>query len=200
MAVYSYPLAQTTPITIAAGADFATETTLALALTAIGTTNINTGNINTQITNFDRNSGAASANTLRTVLATRHEAVGTPLSFRLSDGTDFLTCGAIAASQKSFATAAKALDTVSLIVGWDTANSVHKELAVTATGEAKTTNTDITDRLSGSLVNVKYDNIAVAYNALNDVYTYKLAAATVKTVTITYTDATKTVISTIAAV
>ncbi len=61
-------------------------------------------------------------------------------------------------------------------------------------------NTQLTNKLSGSLVNVQYDNFAVAYNALNDVYTYKLAAATVKTVTITYTDATKQVISTVAAV
>lgn len=40
---------------------------------------------------FDTNSGAAAATTLRTVLATRHEAAATPLSLRLSDGTNFIT-------------------------------------------------------------------------------------------------------------
>lgn len=61
-------------------------------------------------------------------------------------------------------------------------------------------NTQLTNKLGGSLVNVQYDNFAVTYNALNDVYVYKLAAATVKTVTITYADATKQSITTVAAV
>lgn len=39
----------------------------------------------------DTNSGAAGASTLRSVLATRHEAAATPLSVRLSDGSSFGT-------------------------------------------------------------------------------------------------------------
>lgn len=63
------------------------------------------------------------------------------------------------------------------------------------------TNTLLTDKLSGSLVPVKYDNIACDYSGgTADVFTYKLVAATVRVVTVTYTDATKTVISTVAAV
>lgn len=39
---------------------------------------------------FDVNSGGAGATTLRTVLATRHEAAATPLSFRLTNGSAFV--------------------------------------------------------------------------------------------------------------
>lgn len=123
MTVYFWPVQQ---FTIAAGADIATETTQLL----------NKGYLNiiatktTDIANWDMNTGAAGATTLRTVLATRHESVATPLSTRLSDGTDFLTCGAIAASQKSIATATKALDTISLFLGWDGTN--HSEIKLDA--------------------------------------------------------------------
>ena len=40
---------------------------------------------------LDTNSGAASAATLRNVLATRHEAAATPLALRLSDGSAFIS-------------------------------------------------------------------------------------------------------------
>ena len=151
MAVYTYPLATSMPVSIAAGADFATETTLALA--------------NGHLANLDG-----------------------------------ISSGALAAAQKTIATAAKILDTASVILGWDTVNSVHKELAVSATGEIKTSITDITNRLSGSLVPVQFDNIAISYAAATaNVYTYKLAAATVKTVTVNFTDATKSVMTTVVA-
>jgi hypothetical protein len=39
----------------------------------------------------DTNSGAAGASTLRSVLATRHEAAATPVSVRISDGSSFVT-------------------------------------------------------------------------------------------------------------
>ena len=53
-------------------------------------------------------------------------------------------------------------------------------------------------KTSGALVPVSYDNIAVNLaGATADVYTYKVGVATVATVTITYVDATKAVISTI---
>lgn len=40
---------------------------------------------------FDTNSGAAGATTIRSVLATRHEAAPTPIAVRLSDGSAFYT-------------------------------------------------------------------------------------------------------------
>lgn len=42
----------------------------------------------------DTNSGAAGASTIRTVLATRHEAVATPLAAQLSNGTSAIDYGA----------------------------------------------------------------------------------------------------------
>lgn len=77
MAIYSFPVSGTTAVTIASGADFATQTTLAQLYTRVNTLTLN--------------SGAADANTLRTVLATRHEAATTPLAVRLTDGTNFFT-------------------------------------------------------------------------------------------------------------
>jgi hypothetical protein len=57
-------------------------------------------------------------------------------------------------------------------------------------------------RLPGSLVPVAYDYIAYTSGATNDVYVYKTGGSggtTVKTVTITYTDASKAVLSSVAA-
>ena len=68
-------------------------------------------------------------------------------------------------------------------------------------GKIDTTNTLLADKLSGSLVNVEYDGGSADYSGpTTDVFTYTLGAATVKTVTVVYTDATKTVISTWSAV
>jgi non-canonical (house-cleaning) NTP pyrophosphatase len=54
--------------------------------------------------------------------------------------------------------------------------------------------------LMGQLVNVKYDNVAVSWNAgtFTETFLYKLVAATVATVTVVYTDATKQQIVTVA--
>lgn len=52
----------------------------------------------------DANSGAASANTLRTVLATRHEAAATPLASRPSNGTSFADFGAGATASTTLRT------------------------------------------------------------------------------------------------
>jgi len=79
------------------------------------------------------NSGAADANTLRSVLATRHEAAATPLSNRLSDGTDFISSEAIAAAQKTLATLTKTLSVVSIGMGWD--GSQHREILVNGVGQ-----------------------------------------------------------------
>lgn len=86
--------------------------------------------------------GVVSAGTRRTtpasdsphLLATRHEAVGTPLSSRLSDGTDFLSSEAITAAQESIASVTKALATASFTFGWDGTN--HRELLLDSGGRA----------------------------------------------------------------
>lgn len=98
----------------------------------------------TAITSLDKGAGLTTAATLRNVpasdaphlLAPRHEAVGTPLATRLSDGVDFLTSLAIAAAQLTFATAAKALHVISTMTGWD--GATHREIAVDTSGNLKT--------------------------------------------------------------
>lgn len=55
-----------------------------------GALSVNDANFPTTV---DTNSGAASASTLRTVLATRHEAVATPLAVQLSNGTSAVDYG-----------------------------------------------------------------------------------------------------------
>lgn len=93
-------------LTSIAAEDFATQTTLAAINTKTpslgqaamaGSTPVVIASDQTAIpvanlpTTVDTNSGAASASTLRSVLATRHEAAATPLSVRMSDGTNFST-------------------------------------------------------------------------------------------------------------
>lgn len=82
------------------------------------------------------NSGAADANTLRSVLATRHESATTPLSTRLSDGTDFISSEALPASRLSIATATKIIDAAAIIMGWD--GTSHKEVLLAASGAVVT--------------------------------------------------------------
>lgn len=80
------------------------------------------------------NSGAADANTLRSVLATRHEAAGTPLSVQLSNGANFLSDEAIANSQKTVSGGSnRSLLTTSVVLGWD--GSQHRELLVGTDGK-----------------------------------------------------------------
>lgn len=60
----------------------------------------------------------------------------------------------------------------------------------------------LTDKLSGSLVPKKFDYIALTVGALTDTYVYKTGGAggtTQKTVVVTFTDATKNTMSTVAA-
>ena len=136
--------AQTLRVTMASGGpgaalDFGTPTTAQRTAAQIGNA---TGAA-------DFGAGAVGAQVLRTtpasdsphLLATRHETVTTPLAARLSDGTDFIVAGAIAASQKTISTAAKALDTISLAMGWD--GTIHRELAVDTTGRLTTSPTGI---------------------------------------------------------
>ena len=68
-----------------------------------------------------------------TLLSTRHETATTPLAGRLSDGTDFISSEAIAASQKTVSTITKSLTTLGIILGWD--GDEHREISVNAVGE-----------------------------------------------------------------
>ncbi len=94
----------------------------------------------------DFGAGAVGAQVLRTtpasdsphLLATRHEAVATPLSARLSDGTDFIVSAALAAAQKTISTATKMLTSLAVMVGWD--GTTHREIAVDTSGNVKVAN------------------------------------------------------------
>jgi len=52
-------------------------------------------------------------------------------------------------------------------------------------------------KTSGALIPFSYDSITPTYNATSDVYVYKAGLTTVATLTISYTDATKAVITSI---
>ena len=94
------------------------------------------------------------------------------------------------------------IDGVETLIGTTNTNTANIKTAVdlttTAVDSVKTavdaTNTLLTNKLAGSLINVQHDQIVPNFaGALTNVYVYKLAGATVKTLTITYTDATKQV-------
>jgi len=107
-----------------------------LAINADGSINADTG--------LQTDDGAITATTLRNtpatdavhLLSTRHEDVNTPLATRLSNGSVAIDNAAIAASQKTIATAAATLVTTDFVLGWD--GSTHRELAVDTSGQVKT--------------------------------------------------------------
>lgn len=70
-------------------------------------------------------------------LDSRHEAVATPLSGRLSDGTNFIGTEAIAAAQKTLSTETSVLSCLSVGLGWD--GATHREIAVDTSGFTQTT-------------------------------------------------------------
>ena len=90
-----------------------------------------------------------------------------------------------------------------IIDATNTQNQLSLDLVGTKyAAEVKVVGTDTTpinvvDTVANSLVPVPYDNIALTQATLTDTWVYKLAAVTKSTITITYTDATKAVISTI---
>lgn len=122
--------------------------------------------------------GTVSTGTVRTtpasdsphLLATRHEAVGTPLSGRLSDGTDFISSQAVAASQTTAATLTKALATLGVALGWD--GTTHREIAVSTTGGVtlnarhETVGTPLAARLSDGTDFIGSEAIAAAQKTL----------------------------------
>lgn len=107
----------------------------------------------------DFNSGAAGAQTLRAVLATRHEAVATPISVREGDGTDFFNASAVAASQLTHGALTKVPHSIALSVGWD--GSTHRELSVTTGGALNVASAalDIVDLLDTPLLDASSTNI-----------------------------------------
>jgi hypothetical protein len=118
----------------------------------------------------------------------------TPLAIRLSDGTDFIVAGAIAAAQKTAASATKALDVVAFGLGWD--GTTHREIATDTSGNQKIVNV-------ASFIPAVFDYVSADRSAsASNVWTYKTGGAggpTVKTVTVTYSDTSKSYISSIAA-
>jgi hypothetical protein len=122
--------------------------------------------LNQQITDFDRNTGAATAETLRTVLATRHEAAGTPISSRLSDGADFINAEALAVAQKTYGVIAKSLHTLSTVAGWDGVN-LHRELLVDVAGALRVAAADLTTLTTAiDLTTTAVDLTTTAVNAV----------------------------------
>lgn len=136
-------------------------------------------------------SGASDSNTLRTVLATRHEAAATPVSARLSNGTNFISTSSVAGNLiHSINTSSDAVRTVSFAMGFDGLNAVHREINVDAVGRVGITSgalgevndSSITDtslpaslvsltkgvidtvsRTPGSLSNVDHDEVVLTY-------------------------------------
>lgn len=60
-----------------------------------------------------------------------------------------------------------------------------------------TTAFDLVNMMLSNIAAIDFDQIAVTYAATTDVFVLKKVAATAATLTVTYTDATKTVASTI---
>jgi len=90
-------------------------------------------------TTVDTNTGAATANTIRNVLATRHETNTTPLALRESDGTNWLSSIALAAAQLTSGALTAIRMGACIVMGWD--GTTHRELAVGTDGSLKTSET-----------------------------------------------------------
>jgi hypothetical protein len=122
-----------------------TETTLAASVaTRIGTVAVdqttpgttNAVSVTNLPTTADTNTGAASASTLRSVLATRHETVSTPLAVRPGSGSVFYSSVALSAAQLTTGALAQVPASASIGLGWD--GATHRELAVDTSGQLKT--------------------------------------------------------------
>lgn len=131
-------------------------------------------NIQRDGNDLDYNSGAASGNTLRSVLATRHEAAATPLSQRESDGTDFLSSIALAASQLTSGALTKLKACMSVMMGWD--GTTHRELSVDNTGKL-----NVNATVSSSTAETEPDAVDYVLNTLT-VPANKVAEAKIKSV------------------
>jgi len=107
------------------------------------------GNLKTAIQGEDRDSGAAGVGTLRTVLATRHEASTTPLALRESDGTNWLSSIALAATQLTSGALSAIKMSASVIMGWD--GTTHRELSVDNTGKLSVNASVAQNYINGTL-------------------------------------------------
>jgi hypothetical protein len=158
--------------------------------------------VGTTITIGDPLGQKIAADSVSTVLSSRHEDVTTPLAFRISDSTEFLTANETYALNTQFVKAAQTLrlPVSAFLNGWDYTNNTRKELRTNTDGDLRVEQANVpTSMLQGNaLVPVAYDNIAMNYaGATADVYTYKVGVGTVATVTVNYVDATKAVISSV---
>jgi hypothetical protein len=104
------------------------------------------------------------------ILAARHEAVATPLSGRLSDGTDFISSEAIATAQKTVSTLTKAIASLSIGLGWD--GVTHREIAVNTSGQLtldtrhEAVATPLSNRLSDGTTFIGSEAIAAAQKTI----------------------------------
>jgi len=189
MTLYVFPPQGTSLVDIAPGADFATETTLLLIKgyvdgleTAVASTNTKLDTLHTDI----GTTIAGYVDGLETLVTSTNTKLDTLAGYvdQIEGYVDGIET-AIASTNTKLDTLAGYVDGLETLVG--TTN----------------TNTANLSRLQGSLVNVAYDYVISNYaGATSDVHTYKTGGSggtTVKTVTINYTDSTKTVISTVAA-
>jgi hypothetical protein len=95
---------------------------------------------------LDTNAGVVGAQTLRVapatdsphLLNTRHENAATPLSTRAGNGANFFDSQAIAAAQKTVATATAVPVGLTAVMGWDSQNSTHKEITTDENGNTST--------------------------------------------------------------
>ena len=116
--------------------------------------------------------GAADANTLRQVLATRHEAAGTPLSMRLSDGATFIgEASLVGNAQKVVSTNGQTLKVAAFALGFDSVNNIHKELLLDGSGRLVTVSRPAA---------LAYEDARSAVIANTDVTTIAIPSGTVK--------------------
>lgn len=142
-------------------------------------------------TPFDTNSGAAGTSTLRSVLATRHEAAATPLALRLSDGSAFIsstnptpinpydlagTTGSITAVDAA-STSTAATDGQFAITGTPTANSAF---ALTISGKSAAA-IQVSGTFVGTLRFERSLDGGTTWYAVGAINTYNLAVTSTTT-------------------
>ena len=127
-------------------------------------------NIKRSSNELSYNTGVADDNTLRQVLATRHEAAATPLSNRLSDGTAFIGSATLVGNaQKTVNTSAQTLKTAAFMLGWD--GTLHREVPVDTSGRVQTVSRP---------ASLTYEDARSAVIANTGVTTIAIPAGTVK--------------------
>ena len=113
-----------------------------ISVTTGGAINVVSSNFPTTL---DTNFGAVGASTLRTAsllgMGSTPVSVTNPVNILPGDGTNAYSSTAIAAAQKTVATATAVPESVSLALGWD--GTTHREVLVDTTGRQTITTTDL---------------------------------------------------------